>query len=51
MILYPALDILDGRVVRLVQGDFDQRTEYADEPLAAALAAAHPVREQPQPVV
>jgi phosphoribosylformimino-5-aminoimidazole carboxamide ribotide isomerase len=37
MILYPALDILDGRVVRLIQGDFDQRTEYAAEPLAAAL--------------
>ena len=27
MILYPALDILDGRVVRLVQGDFEQRTD------------------------
>jgi phosphoribosylformimino-5-aminoimidazole carboxamide ribotide isomerase len=38
MILYPALDILDGRVVRLRQGDFEQRTEYAAEPLAAALA-------------
>jgi len=37
MILYPALDILDGRVVRLLQGDFAQRTEYAAEPLQAAL--------------
>jgi phosphoribosylformimino-5-aminoimidazole carboxamide ribotide isomerase len=37
MILYPALDILDGRVVRLLQGDFEQRTEYAAEPLKAAL--------------
>jgi phosphoribosylformimino-5-aminoimidazole carboxamide ribotide isomerase len=41
VILYPALDILDGRVVRLVQGDFAQRTEYAAEPLEAALAWAH----------
>jgi phosphoribosylformimino-5-aminoimidazole carboxamide ribotide isomerase len=38
MILFPAIDILDGRVVRLLQGDFDQLTEYAAEPLAAALA-------------
>ena len=40
MILYPALDILDGRVVRLLQGDFEQRTEYAAEPVEAALAWA-----------
>ncbi len=36
MILYPAIDILDGHAVRLVQGDFDQRTEYAADPLDAA---------------
>ncbi len=36
MILYPAIDILGGRAVRLVQGDFDQATEYAADPLAAA---------------
>ena len=36
MILYPAIDILDARAVRLVQGDFDQRTEYAADPLDAA---------------
>jgi phosphoribosylformimino-5-aminoimidazole carboxamide ribotide isomerase len=34
--LYPALDILDGHVVRLSQGDFDRSTTYAAEPLAAA---------------
>ena len=39
MILYPAIDILGGRAVRLVQGDFDRSTEYA-EPLAAAQAWA-----------
>src|ERR1019366_6690593 len=36
VILYPAIDILDGHAVRLVQGDFDQRTEYAADPLDAA---------------
>jgi phosphoribosylformimino-5-aminoimidazole carboxamide ribotide isomerase len=40
VILYPAIDILDGHAVRLVQGDFDQRTEYADDPLDAARAWA-----------
>ncbi len=38
MILYPAIDILDAHAVRLVQGDFDQRTEYAADPLDAARA-------------
>ncbi len=38
MILYPAVDILDGQAVRLVQGDFDERTVYGDDPLQAALA-------------
>jgi phosphoribosylformimino-5-aminoimidazole carboxamide ribotide isomerase len=34
--LYPAVDILDGRAVRLVQGDFSRKTEYAADPLDAA---------------
>ena len=38
MILYPAIDIADGRAVRLVQGDFDAETVYADSPLEAARA-------------
>ncbi len=38
MILYPAIDIADGRAVRLVQGDFDAQTVYADSPLQAARA-------------
>lgn len=32
MIIYPAIDIKDGQVVRLLQGDFSQVTEYADDP-------------------
>ncbi len=36
MILYPAIDVLDGRVVRLAKGDFDAVTEYGDNPVAVA---------------
>jgi phosphoribosylformimino-5-aminoimidazole carboxamide ribotide isomerase len=36
VILLPAIDILDGAAVRLVQGRFDDKTVYADDPLAAA---------------
>ncbi|MEA2275110.1 MAG: phosphoribosylformimino-5-aminoimidazole carboxamide ribotide isomerase [Solirubrobacteraceae bacterium] len=38
MILYPAIDIADGRAVRLVQGDFSEETVYRDSPLEAARA-------------
>jgi phosphoribosylformimino-5-aminoimidazole carboxamide ribotide isomerase len=36
MELYPAVDILDGKAVRLVQGDYGRKTEYAADPLDAA---------------
>ena len=36
MIIYPAIDILDGRAVRLVQGRFEDSTTYHDDPLQAA---------------
>jgi phosphoribosylformimino-5-aminoimidazole carboxamide ribotide isomerase len=36
MILYPAIDILEGQAVRLTRGDFDDRTVYRDSPLEAA---------------
>lgn len=36
MILLPAIDILDGKAVRLARGDFDQRTVYDQDPLDAA---------------
>ncbi len=36
MILLPAVDIRDGRAVRLRQGRFDDETVYADDPLEAA---------------
>lgn len=37
MILYPAIDVLDGRAVRLMQGDYDRETVYDDSPAAAAM--------------
>ncbi|WP_421791831.1 HisA/HisF-related TIM barrel protein [Hyphobacterium sp.] len=36
MILYPAIDLLDGRVVRLTKGDFSAVTDYGDDPVAVA---------------
>jgi len=38
VILYPAIDISDGKAVRLVQGDFNEVTVYEDSPLEAARA-------------
>ena len=38
VILYPAIDISEGQAVRLVQGDFDEKTVYRDSPLEAARA-------------
>ena len=37
MILLPAVDILDGKAVRLARGAFDQLTVYDKDPLDAAL--------------
>ena len=36
MKLIPAIDVQDGKVVRLLQGDFEQSTEYSDDPVAIA---------------
>ena len=36
VILYPAIDILDGKAVRLVEGHFEDKTVYHDDPLTAA---------------
>lgn len=38
MDLYPAIDLLGGRCVRLYQGDYDRVTDYGDDPLAQASA-------------
>ena len=34
--VYPAIDVRDGRVVRLRQGDYAEETRYADDPLTLA---------------
>jgi phosphoribosylformimino-5-aminoimidazole carboxamide ribotide isomerase len=34
--LYPAIDMLGGKAVRLVKGDFDARKVYDEDPLSAA---------------
>lgn len=36
-ILYPAIDILDGKAVRLLRGDYNEKTTYADNPAEVAL--------------
>jgi len=42
MHLYPAIDLCGGKVVRLVQGDYQRRTDYGDDPaqVAASFEAA-----------
>lgn len=36
MLLFPAIDLRGGRVVRLYQGDFDKETVYGADPVAVA---------------
>ncbi len=37
MEIYPAIDLKDGKCVRLVQGKYDQVTTYGDDPVEMAL--------------
>ena len=36
MLIFPAIDLRNGQVVRLTEGDYDQMTVYSLEPLEAA---------------
>lgn len=36
MIIFPAIDILDGHCVRLIQGDYNQEKVYSDSPVDMA---------------
>ena len=36
MILFPAIDLSDGKAVRLVRGDYNQKTVFSDDPLSVA---------------
>jgi len=38
--LYPAIDLLGGRVVQLRQGDYDRATDYGGDPAAVAASFA-----------
>ena len=40
MIVYPAIDLIDGTVVRLHKGDFDQLTTYSRDPISVAKSYA-----------
>lgn len=36
LVIFPAIDLMGGKVVRLKQGQFDKRTDYSDDPLSVA---------------
>lgn len=37
MNIFPAIDLIDGKVVRLIKGDYDKMTVYSDNPVKTAL--------------
>lgn len=37
MRLYPAIDMIDGQCVRLIQGDYNRKTTFSEDPLKVAL--------------
>lgn len=37
MVIYPAIDLYEGKAVRLFKGDYAQMTVYNDDPMAVAL--------------
>ena len=36
MTIYPAIDLIGGKAVRLERGDYDKKTEYSDNPVNVA---------------
>ena len=36
MILFPAIDLSEGKAVRLLRGDYNQKTVFSDDPLSVA---------------
>ena len=36
MLIVPAIDLIDGVCVRLIQGDFQQKTVYSADPIQVA---------------
>ena len=37
MTIYPAIDLYEGKAVRLIRGDYEQMTVYSDDPVSVAL--------------
>ena len=37
MVIYPAIDLFDGKAVRLFKGDYDRMTVYNEDPVAVAM--------------
>jgi len=37
LIIYPAIDLYEGKAVRLQRGDYEQMTVYSDDPVSVAL--------------
>ena len=37
MLIFPAIDLLEGQAVRLLKGDYAQKTVYSDDPVSVAL--------------
>ena len=37
MIIYPAIDLYEGKAVRLQRGDYEQMTVYSDDPVSVAI--------------
>ena len=36
MNIFPAIDLIDGKAVRLLKGDYDKKTVYNDNPVEVA---------------
>ena len=36
-VIFPAIDLIDGKCVRLYQGDYSKETVYEDDPVSQAL--------------
>ena len=35
--VFPAIDLIDGKCVRLLQGEYSNETQYNDDPISQAL--------------
>lgn len=38
MLIIPAIDLIDGKTVRLTQGDYDRKTDYGIDPVEVAMS-------------